>query len=136
MSKVFKYSYYFDIQGHGSSHYIKILLDRQLSTEHYYLGSSVLAPPQSSLALAVTEAAAEVEGVIPCPESLHKSGLINVSGNELTVKTSALTVEDKRRVTQAIVKRLHRMLAPQQPRKCYSMKKLIKETERANKRWA
>lgn len=135
MSKVFKYSYYFDIQGHGSSHYIKILLDRQLSTEHYYLGSSVLAPPQSSLAFAVAKSAEKVEGVIQCGH--HSSaGFIKVEGNELAVQTSALTVKDKRRVTQAIVKRLHRMLAPQLPRKCYSMKKLIKETQSANKRWA
>lgn len=128
---MFHYTYKFDTEGFGTSHYIRLNFNQELSDSYYSAGSVCLKAPHNSLADKVLKSLAQVHNVIS-PEG----GLLVVEGNKLTVKTSALTVAEKRRVTQSIVKRLKRMIAPKDSIKCIRLSVLQKEFAKVNKRLA
>lgn len=129
---MFHYTYKFDTEGFGTSHYIWLNFNQELS-DNYYSGrsKSSLNPPLNSLADKVLKSVAQVHGVLSAD-----AGLLVVEGNKLTVRTSALTVAEKRRVTQSIVKRLKRMIAPKDSVKCIRLSDLQKEFAKVNKRLA
>jgi hypothetical protein len=129
---MFHYTYKFETQVYGTSHYIMLNVNQELS-DAYYSGrsKSSLNPPLNSLADKVLKSVAQVHGVLSAD-----AGLLVVQGNKLTVQTSALTVAEKRRVTQSIVKRLKRMIAPLDSVKCIRFSDLQKEFEKVNKRLA
>jgi len=126
------YTYKFETQGYGNSHYIMLNVNQELS-DAYYSGrsKSSLNPPLNSLADKVLKSVAQVHGVLSAD-----AGLLVVEGNKLTIQTSALTVAEKRRVTQSIVKRLKRMIAPKDSIKCIRLSDLQKEFAKVNKRLA
>jgi len=126
------YSYKFETQGSGNSHYIMLNVNQELS-DAYYSGKSksCLNPPLNSLADKVLKSVAQVHGVLSAD-----AGFLVVQGNKLTIQTSALTVAEKRRVTQSIVKRLKRMIAPKDSVKCIRLSDLKKEFAKVNKRLA
>ena len=128
---MFHYTYKFDTQGYGTSHYIFLNFNQELADSYYSAESDLLKAPYNSLADKVLKSVAQVHNVIS-----PKGGLLVVEGNKLTVKTSALTVAEKRRVTQSIVKRLKRMIAPKDSIKCIRLSDLQKEFEKINKRLA
>lgn len=123
------YTYKFETQGYGNSHYIMLNVNQELS-DAYYSGrsKSSLNPPLNSLADKVLKSVAQVHGVLSAD-----AGLLVVEGNKLTIETSALTVAEKRRVTQSIVKR---MIAPKDSIKCIRLSDLQKEFAKVNKRLA
>lgn len=128
-----KYTYRVTTKGRSKdSTYLVFKFDRNLSTQNTYLSTQREQIPYKvrSLLAGVNR----VKGVISgSAGEFNSSGLIQVDGNELTVKIIAVDSTEIPNIADRIVKRVQRRYAKGEPRQRMNLVKLHAELVRLNK---
>lgn len=128
-----KYTYRIDTQGLSKdSTYLVFKFDRNLSTQSTYLSTQREEIPNDvrSLLAGVNRVKGVISGTVG---SFNSSGLIQVDGNELTVKIIAVDTKEIPNIADRIVKRVQRRYAKGEPRQRMNLVKLHAELVRLNK---
>jgi hypothetical protein len=121
------YIYNYKIEGEGNSHYLDFSFDRQITKNRYYLNTtldSVGPKKERSLAKNILERISHIKGVIIPGETNCPSGLIRLDGNELLVQICEIQPQKIQKLSQTIVKKMQRIIAPNESRKRIGMKTL------------
>lgn len=132
---MFLYTYNLNIQGCGNSHYIHLTFNRTISPNSVYR-KGICREGATVQAKRIMDSVAQVAGVVRTDSEQYgnHAELIHLTGGELTFKTTAITVAEKRAVISRVVKRIQAIIAPDECRKCIRMSKLRKEIAAANAR--
>lgn len=132
-----KYTYNYDIQGGGNSHYLHIHFDRQLSQQCFYrshIKETLFTPPPKPV-IELMNAIAHTPNVC-CDDSKDAtsftSELINVDGTEITVR-----IVPNRNITEIvnqIAKKVQRRFAKGETRQRVKLQDLQKLADTINER--
>lgn len=120
------YTYSFRIEGGGRSHYAYISVNHDVAPR-YTSRDSGLREHATPLGARIMDSAATVPGI--------SKRLIVADGNRLTLSLSAVTIPEKRRAVQIMVRRLERILG-KSGRKCIRLTELQKEIAAVNAKLA
>lgn len=128
-----KYTYRADIQGTDKDDvYLVFKFDRNLSDRNTYHSHSLAESTDQVRSL--LKGVNQVKGVIRGVTDSHSSaGLINVDGNELTVKIVAVDSKEVPNIADRIVKRVQRSYAKGEVRQRMNLRSLHTELVALNK---
>jgi len=130
-----KYTYRYDIQGNGDSHYLHMYFDRPLAASSFYRHNDDVSPKDREL----SDAIAHTPNVL-CNDQFAGTGelsgasaeLIHVDGTALTVKI--VPHRNVPEIAKQIVKKVQRRLAPKESRRRVLKATLDAYVKRLNER--
>lgn len=127
-----KYAYRIDVQGFGTTTYLKFQFDRQIGEGSAYHSSSCFSefsPKTKSILRAVNQ----IKGVNKGREGVFGSGgLVEVNGSELVVQIAGADTSAFPKIADRIVKTVQRRIAPNESRQRVKCSTIQKEVDRLN----